>query len=40
MSLPPKITLALTIQHFLKDFSVSFVFGTDSDTYDILLPLS
>ncbi|KAM3508317.1 hypothetical protein MY11210_006786 [Beauveria gryllotalpidicola] len=40
MSLPPDITLAITTRHFPKDPSVGFVFGTDSDKCDILLPSS
>ncbi|OAR00560.1 hypothetical protein LLEC1_00364 [Akanthomyces lecanii] len=38
--LPPDITLALTTRHFPKDPSVGFVFGTDSNKCDILLPSS
>ncbi|KAF1738733.1 Serine/threonine-protein kinase 4 [Beauveria bassiana] len=37
-SLPPDVTLALTTDHFPKDPSVGFVFGTDRDRCDILLP--
>ena len=40
MSLPPDITLAITTRHFPKDPSVGFVFGTDSNKCDILLPSS
>lgn len=37
-SLPPDVTLALTTGHFPKDPRVGFVFGTDRDKCDILLP--
>ncbi|KAM3502481.1 hypothetical protein MY10362_004825 [Beauveria mimosiformis] len=37
-SLPPDVTLALTTEHFPKDPSVGFVFGTDRAKCDILLP--
>ncbi|KAM3428336.1 hypothetical protein MY4824_008883 [Beauveria thailandica] len=37
-SFPPDVTLALTTEHFPKDPSVGFVFGTDRSECDILLP--
>ncbi|KAK8143345.1 hypothetical protein G3M48_007384 [Beauveria asiatica] len=37
-SFPPDVTLALTTEHFPKDPSVGFVFGTDAAMCDILLP--